>query len=384
MEDTESEWVYCLDVAEHHNFFASGTLVHNCQDLNACQRDLILRARGRTIDAATGEISEGRFLFVGDDRQAIMGFAGADTRSFWTIQEKLGATVLPLDICYRCPKSHVRLAAEIVPDIRHAPTAKEGEIVSIFAADAAQAIQKNDLIMCRKTAPLVGLCLRLIRAGKPAQVRGRDIAAQLIELTDTIQEIANTYPPCSFLEALQRWEDAQAERLRDLDDAEERIERIRDMAESLRVCYQEWGSAEAMKAKIGAIFADSDAAIWLSTVHKAKGLEADNAFILHPRDMPLTRKGQTEEQFQQELNILYVALTRGKKRLTFIHKDGDPLPESPLENLGNLAGTSYREGEAGDDWEKDANAAYERDIMGGLARDIRTQKMNERINQIGR
>lgn len=336
MEDTESEWVYCLDVAEHHNFFASGTLVHNCQDLNACQRDLILRARGRYIDQKTGETAYGRFLFVGDDRQAIMGFAGADTRSFWTIQETLSAAVLPLDICYRCPKTHVQLAANIVPDIRHAPTAKTGEIRAIFAADAARAIDKGDLIMCRKTAPLVGLCLRLIRAGKPAQVRGRDIAAQLIELTDTIQEIANTYPPCSFMEALQRWEDAQAERLRDLDDAEQRIERIRDMAESLRVCFQEWGSAEAMKAKIASIFADSDAAIWLSTVHKAKGLEADNAFILHPRDMPMTRKGQTAEQFQQELNILYVALTRAKKVLTFILKDGEADPTDWLDCLGPL------------------------------------------------
>lgn len=299
--------------------------VDECQDLNACQRDLILRARGEG----------GRFLLVGDDHQAIMGFAGADTRSFWNIQEKLGATVLPLSICYRCPSSHVAVAKELVPQIEASPTAREGVIADMFLADAPKAIERGDLVMCRMTAPLISLCLRLIRSGKPAQVRGRDIAAQLIELTETIEEIANTFPPVTFLEALSRWETAQIDRLAELDDADARIERVQDMAEALRVCYSEWGSD--MKSRIAGIFSDSGAAIWLSTVHKAKGLEADRAFILFPRSMPLTRKGQTPEQFQQELNILYVALTRGKSYMGFILKDGEPRGNSPLAFLGELA-----------------------------------------------
>lgn len=308
----------------------SWVFVDECQDLNACQRELILRAR------AMG----GRFLFVGDDRQAIMGFAGADSRSFWNIQEITDATVLPLSICYRCPESHVSLARNIVPQIEAAATAKTGEIKWCYEANAAGLIGEGDLIMCRMTAPLVSLCLRLIRSGKPARVRGRDIAAQLIELAETVGEIADTYPPVSFVEALEKWENSQIERLIELEDAEERIEKVRDMAEALRVCYMEprfGGTVAGICDGIRNMFADEDASIWLSTVHRAKGLEADNTFILHPRALPLHRRDQSEEQFAQELNIAYVALTRAKVRMTFIHKNHDPAPADLLDNLGALS-----------------------------------------------
>ena len=52
----QNEWVYCLDVADNHNFFADNILVHNCQDLSAAQLDLVMKLRGRG----------GRMLFVGD------------------------------------------------------------------------------------------------------------------------------------------------------------------------------------------------------------------------------------------------------------------------------------------------------------------------------
>lgn len=49
----------------------------------------------------------------------------------------------------------------------------------------------------------------------------------------------------------------------------------------------------------------------LSTVHKAKGLEADNVFILATERMPNKRLGSEEN------NICYVAITRAKKNLYY-------------------------------------------------------------------
>ena len=43
----------------------------------------------------------GRLLFVGDPKQAIYGFAGADTRAMSRIVERTQATVLPLSVTYR-------------------------------------------------------------------------------------------------------------------------------------------------------------------------------------------------------------------------------------------------------------------------------------------
>ena len=51
--------------------------------------------------------------------------------------------------------------------------------------------------------------------------------------------------------------------------------------------------------------------IMLSTVHKAKGLEADNVYILATERMPHPY-GSLEEN-----NICYVAITRAKKNLFY-------------------------------------------------------------------
>jgi DNA helicase-2/ATP-dependent DNA helicase PcrA len=82
-------------------------LVDECQDLNAAQLELALSLAG----------TDGRILAVGDPRQAIMGFAGADNRSYQKIVERLQATELPLSICYRCPKSHINLVKQNFPEI---------------------------------------------------------------------------------------------------------------------------------------------------------------------------------------------------------------------------------------------------------------------------
>jgi hypothetical protein len=47
----------------------------------------------------------GRLLFVGDPRQSIFGFAGADTDALDRIVTRANATVLPLSISYRCPEA---------------------------------------------------------------------------------------------------------------------------------------------------------------------------------------------------------------------------------------------------------------------------------------
>ena len=54
----------------------------------------------------------------------------------------------------------------------------------------------------------------------------------------------------------------------------------------------------------------------LSTVHKAKGKEADRVFVLNPRQFS---GGSSQERLvEQERNMVYVALTRAKKEMYFV------------------------------------------------------------------
>ena len=119
--------------------------IDEAQDLNVCQRELVLNLR------APG----GRYLFVGDPRQSIMLFAGADSHSYDRIRETTGATEFPLSVCYRCPVSHLELARAEVPEIEARPGAPTGRIASVPEIHLGSQVEAGDLIICRLTAPLV-------------------------------------------------------------------------------------------------------------------------------------------------------------------------------------------------------------------------------------
>jgi ATP-dependent exoDNAse (exonuclease V) beta subunit len=73
--------------------------------------------------------------------------------------------------------------------------------------------------------------------------------------------------------------------------------------------------------KIDTIFSDNEKeGICLSTIHKAKGLEADNVFILCPSLMPSKYAKKEWEKIAEE-NLIYVAITRAKKTLNYISED---------------------------------------------------------------
>ena len=54
-----------------------------------------------------------------------------------------------------------------------------------------------------------------------------------------------------------------------------------------------------------------------STIHKAKGLEKDNIWILRPELMPHPMAKSAADK-QQEINLCYVAITRAKKTLNYV------------------------------------------------------------------
>jgi superfamily I DNA/RNA helicase len=55
--------------------------------------------------------------------------------------------------------------------------------------------------------------------------------------------------------------------------------------------------------------------IVLSTVHKSKGREWDRVYILGRDQLMPSRYARQDWQVQQELNLIYVAITRAKAEL---------------------------------------------------------------------
>lgn len=288
--------------------------VDESQDLNVLQQELSFRSVTPT----------GRLIYVGDERQAIYGFAGADAASFKRIIEKTKSKVLPLNICYRCPTTHLELARTLVPEIEAAPNARTGIVEYADEDDLYTLVSKGCLVMCRLNAPLMSAYFQLIQRQIVARVMGKDIAKDLI---NTVKHVADFegFRYDLMITYLEKYREQQIFKLQQKTRAESQIEILNDKVDCLIVCVENFkvitlnGFIETLES----LFMDDDKDDWsnvvaLCTVHKAKGLEADLTFILRPEKMPLMWPGQQPWELEQEMNIKYVALTRSKQRMVIL------------------------------------------------------------------
>jgi hypothetical protein len=146
-------------------------MVDELQDLDPLQR--------RMVEMVGAE--SGGFIGVGDPRQAIFSWRGTGLDAMERVARTMECAALPLSVCYRCPTSHLDLAREYVPQIEAAPGAIAGLVEEHAVIDPAR-FAAGDVIICRMKAPCVDLAIRLIQAGIPTRVLGRDIAASIEEL----------------------------------------------------------------------------------------------------------------------------------------------------------------------------------------------------------
>lgn len=282
----------------------------------------------------------GRMIMVGDDRQAIYGFAGADAAAMENGIKQLDATVLPLSVTWRCPKAVVKLAQTLVSDIEAAPEAPEGEVLSIPLVRAAQngegtpptevlwyadpessigSLTSSDAVLCRNTAPLVTLAYQLIRARIPCKVEGRSIG-------DGLKALATRWKVKSVDMLLRRLEDyRERERQKALakgneSKAEEVDDRVTTLVEICKACTEAGQNTPAdVVAFIDNLFADGakDVTV-LATYHRSKGREWPRVFLLEHSTRCPSRAARQPWMRQQEANLAYVAYTRAMETLVFV------------------------------------------------------------------
>lgn len=317
-------WVWELQPRRYDWVF-----VDECQDLNAAQLDLVLKMRrGVREEVESGRWTpKGRMIFVGDPRQAIYGFSGADAESYANIKARTRATEFPLSVSYRCPVLVIREAQAIVPGILPRPNAPLGTVRWISETALFSEVKEGDLLLCRMTAPLISTCLDLIRQRVPARVRGKDIGRLLTKTVAVVAERSG-FTFSDFPKFLREHTEAQLKKLRGRDDAESQVERLYDMEAALLACFDGHPGARGLDDfchDIAALFSDDRPGVMLSTIHKAKGLESERVFILRPDKLPLIWKGQKPWEQLQEMNLKYVAITRSLDTLVYVRQAGESI-----------------------------------------------------------
>ena len=286
--------------------------IDECQDLNACQRELMKKAMKPKV---------GRFVAVGDPAQAIYGFAGADASSFNKLKEIPNTITLPLSVCYRCGSDIIGLAKKIMPQIEASPSAKKG---MIDYSASYKNLQTGDMVICRNTAPLVALCMKLLIANKKSYVMGTDISKNLITLVESCKRKSEEFSVENVFARIYKEKEkmivniSKKEKIT-IEEAKDSqlIASLSDKIATLEILSKGCIMADELVEKLKAIFSDDTDGICLSTIHKSKGLEADRVFIIHADLMPSKYAKQDWEK-EQERNLEYVAITRAKSVLGYI------------------------------------------------------------------
>jgi len=281
--------------------------VDEIQDVNRCQIKMIEKILKR--DKKTGKVL-GRLITVGDFFQGIYGFNAADEKSFEWFEKFPNTKVLPLSHSFRCAKNIIIEANRLVPEIKALPDAPDG---IVREGNVLEEAESGDFVLCRTTMPLVKLFFEFLVQHKKAIVKGSDIGIHLIELIGkikTIKELTEYWE----LELLNFRKDLKTKGVLNPDEHSGYVA-LADKVLTLTFLAKLSNNIEDLKDKIRTIFTDEIKGICLSTIHKAKGLEANRVFIVRPDLLPM--KAVKGWQQIQETNLEYVAITRAKTELIY-------------------------------------------------------------------
>lgn len=284
----------------------SVVLIDEVQDLSQFQYAFVSKLLTR----------RSRLISCGDSKQAIYSFMGADSDVFDTIKSRPNTTVLPLSFSYRCPKKIIERANQVFNVIESPEWQIEGEIVENGSIND---VQPGDFVLCRNNKPLIEAFLYLLKQKVPCKIMGKDYGSELLKVLLKIEDFSTESKnkiieeKATFLKekGIHNYQTHNSyvsliEKISILDELHGAFESIYDMTQVIESMFSDEQNTEY---------------VILSTIHKAKGMEADNIFLLYKNLIP-SQYAKTQLELMAENCLLYVAITRAKKKLTYLNKIG--------------------------------------------------------------
>lgn len=312
--------------------------VDECQDLSKAQLAVALKYVKKS----------GRVIAVGDPYQSIYGFTGADIESFNRFEDLLkNHSKLTLSFCFRCPNNVIEYAQNFRADIKPFKD-KEGVIEKLEFDQVIETAKDGDLIISRTKAPLTTLLFVLLENNRKVNIHQDDVKDLFNELRflfskqelntknifkdgyDFFEKIKerNIY----FVEKKAGKMSNNSSREEFIKEETEYIERRLNFLQRQASIHLDVSTINGLVKRIEGLITESEDAIKLSTIHKAKGLENDRVFILDYDKLPLKKDNHKPWEITQENNLKYVALTRAKESLFLVNS----IKEDVEMDEGNL------------------------------------------------
>ena len=321
---------YELGIKTVYGFQFDYIFIDEAQDSSLAQQNL--------IDICTKRNT--RFFSFGDGFQTINSWAGADENAFANFNKRSNVKQFVLRTSYRCSRKVIEKAKELVPDLNVYENASEGNVAYNVSLDN---IKNGDLVLCRLTSPLVKLYLKFLNEGKKVAIKGVEIGNEIIDNIKCIDiNDISDLKKILKINLIKKWEEIAEMYQTDLKSVAGNpdITLMYDDILTLDIISEGVTTKEELMEKINTLFTkvkdnniEDKTKIHLSTVHRAKGLENDNVFILCPSLMP-NKMAVRDWEKKSEHNLIYVAWTRAKKTLNFVSEKEFP-PEKSYSGNNN-------------------------------------------------
>lgn len=304
--------IYQLEIKP---FYKDLLIIDEAQDCNPSQQALYQKYTSNGT----------RIIGVGDPSQSIWGFLGSNAEAWVTFKSKFEAKCMTLEETYRCSKVVTELANHFKP-ITARRENREGIVKVIATEQIKDYLGEDNLILSRFNAPLIKWSLLLTEKKISNQIRGIEVGEKIINYIRSFSQDNNfNYEQC-YQQTL-----VKLRKLKEDNQIKER-EQLKDIYLAVHYCYRTlYKDAMSLSKWIKNIHKlfdtqDKNRTVRLSTIHRSKGDESENVFLLGSNQLP---HNFTEE----ENNLVYVAITRSKCNLYLIPTLEQDYSKSDPQNL---------------------------------------------------
>ena len=276
--------------------------------------------------------SNGRFIFIYDKNQAIYGFAGADCRATDNV-DKLFAPVthFKLPINYRCGYDILKYVnRSFNVGILPRPNANQGNVLRLEEKALSKKVKPNDFIIGRKNQQLISTALALVRSGIRIFLSDKEIVTKIVKTIKSTKQntVHDLLIYCThFLEEYGQLPE------------KDRMKYNREDIDLIIILINYFVKDNNKTSKIDRFLSyiqnminvdNPDNCVRIMSIHKSKGLEADNVFVLNEGRV-FYELGRSKDMIQQEKNLSYVALTRAKENLYLVRCESNEKDEEDQE-----------------------------------------------------
>lgn len=302
--------------------------------------------------------TKGRYVFIGDFHQAIYNFAGANAQAFNQIPKMFAPVeTFDLPICYRCAKSHLsRVNREYGIPILPCDDAPMGFVKTIDKNKISEYAKAGDMVISRKNKWIAEVVLDLARNGTPIFIEDKEMVAaikrQILSskctsvgtLKKFLQKVISNYNKKLFeiVSKNAREGGHEEEHLEAVAEANSKIDNTSFLLEILEGYLENHASSDSVSKFSNFIdkllnTTPSPNCVRLCSIHKAKGLEATNVFVLNEAKINYDFRNSKEQNIQEK-NLSYIATTRAKEGLYLVK---EPSKTTTTRNTDYLLSDNY-------------------------------------------